>query len=325
MPAPRVHTSIADGRLLAFAPTGPPREDGEPVEPTASFPTAGRPLRADTAPDLRGAVYTTPDELVRVRRDGDVLWRLALGSSDDPVGPSRCATCAFSRDGSVVWLHRPGPYFGSGATDRLHALDAATGAVLARTDLGRAGYWAGSLFPHPDGEHLLLSLSPMDTVDEHTFRARFRVDGTLTVVRYGFEGFLHDLSPDGRFLATAENDDSVTFRAFPHGTVTSRVTIGDFGYDDAFVREHDLEIGCHTAGFLDADTAVVDVHDDYGEGFHENHVVEAATGRVVGPLPGACRHRNVQVLGDGTWLFQGRRHSYWPRVPPTPRSTQCAS
>jgi hypothetical protein len=309
MPAPRVHTYVEDGRLLAFAPTGPPRENGEPVEPTASFPTVGSPLRVDAAPDLCGAVYTTRDELVRVERDGDVLWRLPLGPFDAPARSFRPAACAFSRDGRVVWLHRPGPYFGSGATDRLHAFDAADGAVLAQADLGRADYWTGMLLPHPDGEHLLLGLSPMDAVEDHVLRARLRDDGSLTVVRYGFESFLHDLSPDGRVLATAEDDDGVTFRAFPHGTVTSRVTIGDFGYDDAFVREHDPEIGYRTAEFLDADTAVVDVHDYYGEGFHENHVIEVATGRVLGPLPGACRHKNVQVLGDGTWLFQGRRHS----------------
>ena len=309
MPAPRVRTSIDDGRSLAFAPTGPPRENGEPVEPTASFPTTGLPLRVDAEPDLRSAVYTTRDELVRVERDGNVLWRLALGPANDHVTPYRCATCAFSRDGRTVWLHRPGPYFGPGATDRLHALDAATGAVLAQADLGLANHWAGSLFPHPDGEHLLLGLSSMEAPSDHVFRARLRDDGSLTVVRYGFESFLHDVSPDGRFFATARGDDDITFRAFPHGTVTSRITIEDFGYDGAFVREHDPEIGYCTADFLDADTAVVDVHDYYGEGFHENHVVEVATGRVLGPLPGACRHKNVQVPGDGTWLFEGRRYA----------------
>ncbi|RKS05805.1 hypothetical protein DFP74_1417 [Nocardiopsis sp. Huas11] len=309
MSAPRVHTYVEDGRLLAFAPTGPPRENGEPVEPSASFPALGLPLRVDAAPDLRSAAYTTRDELVCVGQDGNVLWRLALGPSNDHVDPSRCATCAFSRDGRTVWLHRPGPYFGPGATDRLHAFDAATGAVLAQADPGLAHDWAGSLFPHPDGEHLLLGL-PMAPASDHVFRARLRDDGSLTVVRYGFESFLYDLSPDGRLFATARGDDSITFRAFPHGTVTSRITIEDFGYDGAFVREHDPEIGYFTADFLDADTAVVDVHDYYGEGFHENHIVEVATGRVLGPLPGECRHKNTQVLGDGTWMFQGRHYSF---------------
>ncbi|WP_147453829.1 hypothetical protein [Nocardiopsis sp. Huas11] len=303
----RVRTAFSAVEIVAFTFTAPARDDAALPEPAARFPVGEEPTGVSVAPGLDRAAYTTDHDLVRVDADGTVAWRLAL---DAPPRSERFMSgrpsIAFSADGSLLWLYRPDQaWHGPRRTDRLLALDPATGGVLAESDLGSSGHGA-ELLPHPDGRHVLVGVGEGQDGGRN-FLARLE-DGSLALTRYDLYGHLRDLSPDGRVFLLSDEDE-VTSHAFPSGEPISRVGVDAFGYDEE--RFETLFVGLHTAGFLDHRTAVVAVNgevvdpedgDPYLPDFLENHAVDVATGRVLGPLPEPSRYaESLTVLGDGSW------------------------
>ncbi|KOX16954.1 hypothetical protein [Nocardiopsis sp. NRRL B-16309] len=303
----RVLASFSATDILAHAFTSPARDGAAVPDPAARFPLGEEPQRVAVASGLDRAAYTTDHDLVGVDADGTVAWRLSL---DAPPASehymSGRSSIAFSADGSLLWLYRPDlAWHGPGRTDSLHAVDAATGEVLAGARLRSIGHGA-EVRPHPDHGHVLVGVGEGQDGGA-TFHARLDGDA-LVVTPYPLTGYFQDLSPDGRMFSVSDHDE-VTFHAFPSGEPVSRVGVGAFGYDEE--RFETLFVGQTGADFLDERTAVVAVTGEavapedggpYVQDFHENHAVDAATGRVLGPLPEPSRHaERLTVLGDGSW------------------------
>ncbi|MEU0491050.1 hypothetical protein ABZ249_17635 [Nocardiopsis sp. NPDC006139] len=344
----RIVTLTYGAEAYAYAFTERAAESGAPVRHTARFSTRDGATGHAVSPALDRVAYAAGGELVCADRDGTELWRHPLRTGDqDGTYLSGGPSCAFSPDGRTLWLYRQGPMVPvprgespemdrrldrnphlKRGTDRLLALDAADGTVLAEAVLGSSGHGA-LVRPHPDGEHVLVGV--MEGQDGgRNFRARLE-DGGLDLHTYGTYGYLDDLSPSGRVFLVGD-ESGITLHSFPDGE-----ELGGFGLD-AFDHDGDdfetLFLGMHLAAFLDEDRVVVSVHgeravpepeeddedEDYEDDgqdldFRENHVVEAATGRVLGPLPGQSRHHErLVVIGDGSWLSidgaeRPRRHT----------------
>ncbi|WP_017599375.1 outer membrane protein assembly factor BamB family protein [Nocardiopsis lucentensis] len=324
----RIATLASGDEIRAYAFTAPPAEDGAVVEPAARYPAVETAREHAAAPDLSRAAYHTREELVCVDRGGAVLWQrsLEVESADGPL-LTGSGTCAFSADGTTLWVYRRGPLVpmrrGLSAetdrlldrnphmrqgTDRLLALGAADGAVLAEADLKSSGHGA-ELRPHPDGKHVLVGVAEGQD-GGRTFRARLNGD-TLGLHEYdALFSFLRDLSPNGRVFSLSDEEGSVEFRSFPDGELIRELDVGAFGYDEEEFET--LFVGTYLADFVDDGTAVVSVHGErvvregdgeLSEDFHENHLVRVGDGRVLGRLPLTSRTgTGLAPLGDGTWL-----------------------
>jgi hypothetical protein len=304
----RVRTSYSATEIVVHTFTTPARAGAAWPEPAARFPVGEKPEDAAVAPGLDRAAYTTDHDLVRVDPDGTVLWRLSL---DAPPRSEHFmhgkASIAFSADGALLWLYLPDlAWHGPGRTDRLLALDPATGDVLAEADLGSSGHGA-EVRPDPNSGEVLVGVGEGQD-GGRTFRARLD-GGALDLTEYALTGHLFDLSPDGRVFLLSD-DHEVTFHAFPSGDLLSRVGLDAFGYDEE--RFETLFVGEYAADFLDDRTAVIAVTGEvvapedggpYDADFHENHAVDVATGRVLGPLPEPYRFSEwLTVLGNGSWM-----------------------
>ena len=272
-----------------------------------TFPVATEPRGQAVGPDLTSAVYTTDNDLVCVGRAGEVRWRHAFGTVQDEVSGVR-AGCAFSHDGTTVWLFRPDAMgHWNDSRDTWHVLDATTGALLAGAGLDTAGH-GGEHHVHPNGTDVLLDVGEGQ---DGSLLFRGRLDGTTLDVRpYPWnDRVLVALTADGRHFMTVHHDqDDAAFHTYPGGDVIARVCATDLGYDeDAWLA--------WTGGYLDADTAYVVVagENDDEEWFH-HHLVDARTGTHHGLFDARTDDPyGVIPAGDGTWLtfHDGvfRRHS----------------
>lgn len=350
----KIVTLAYGAEVYAYAFAEHASESGAAVRHTARFSTQAGATGHVASPGQDRVVYTVGGrrkeergEVVCAGPGGTVHWRHVLDAKEPPERYlSGSPSYAFSRDGRALWLYVQGPLVpvprGESpemdrrldrnphlvrGTDRLLCLDAADGTVLAEADLGSSGH-AARMLPHPDGEHVLVGV--MEGQDGgRNYRARLK-GGELDLHRYGTYGYLDDLSPSGRvFLVSDESE--ITLHSFPDGEKLSGFGLESFDYD-----EDDFEtlfLGMYLASFLDEDRVVVSVHgeraepeedeedevdevdDSFDPDFRENHTVEAATGRVLGPLPGHSRHHeHLVVLGDGSWLSidgaeRPRRHT----------------
>ncbi|WP_090045400.1 hypothetical protein [Lentzea fradiae] len=248
------------------------------------------------APDLTKAVYTTDNELVCVDPAGEVLWRHALGAVQEEVLSAR-AGCAFSLDGTTVWLFRPdamGRW--NDSQDTWHVLDAATGEVLASAELGTVGH-GGEHYLHPGGTDVLVGVGEGQD-GSLVFRGRF--DGSaLEVAPYPWKDRVFvAFAVDGRqFMSVDHGREDVAFHTYPDGDVVHRITVADLEYDEDVSFEW-------TGGYLDADTAfVVAAGEKDDEEWARHHLIDVRTGAERGTFdPRTDDPYGVIATGGGVWL-----------------------
>nr|WSX75540.1 hypothetical protein OH826_17620 [Streptomyces sp. NBC_00899] len=133
--------------------------DDKPVVPCAVFRLGDRSrdaFGAALAPDSGCVVYATQHEAVRLDAGGSVRWRIRF---TPPAHRSiALADCAFSQDGTLVWIFRPDAMLGRGdGGDCWLVVDAASGRVIAEYVLPTVGQGAHQV-AHPDGVHILLDV-----------------------------------------------------------------------------------------------------------------------------------------------------------------------
>ncbi|MFD6493043.1 hypothetical protein [Streptomyces sp. NPDC060188] len=247
--------------------------------------------------DLQRAYYTTLDAAVCVTAGGAEVWR----SDFEPRSEHRMGHrpgCVLSLDGSTVWVYRPDVMAGRGGPDRWAALDAATGAVVAQTDLRTVGH-GGEQFPHPVDGHVLLDVGEGQD-GSVVYRARL-VEGRMDLVRYpGDDRCLIGLSPDGSHFTTVAHDQSdVALHTYPDGEVTFALSVDAFGHDpDEIYVEW-------SGGYLSTDTVVVSLMgetEDEQEWFR-HYLVDVQSGRIHGEFDAHTDNPyDIRPLGDGSWL-----------------------
>ncbi|RAY14629.1 hypothetical protein DPM19_12770 [Actinomadura craniellae] len=262
------------------------------------LPEGVRPRSHAAAPDLSRATYVTDDEAVCIDRGGRTLWRLDY-TPDRTRSYNSWAKCAFSPDGTVVWVYRPDAMAGMyQVPDRWLAIDAGTGDVLAETGLDCAGHGAFQ-FAHPDGEHMLIDVGEGQD-GARVYRGRL-VQDTIELTAYPWaDRCLMGLAPDGRhFMTVGHDQEDVAFHTYPDGEVTVRIPAESFGHD---LDETRME---WSGGYLDLTTAVVttggETEDE--EEWHTHHLVDPRTGEIKGTLDTPSRHAyDLVPLGDGIWI-----------------------
>ncbi|MFI5546160.1 hypothetical protein ACIA6E_20565 [Streptomyces sp. NPDC051815] len=273
-----------------------------PLEPAAVFRM--RPgdelVESVVRPDLERVVYTTPGGVVCLARTGEPLWAVDFGPRPD-VSHAHRAGCALSLDGGTVWVYRPDVMAQRGTRDQWVALDADSGAVLARRELDTAGH-GGVHHLHPadgsvyltvgegqDGAVLLRGVAGADGGPEFTTDA-------------WPDRCLIDVAPSGEQFMTVDHDQSdVAFHRHPGGEVVLRLSARDFGCDpeDTFLE--------WSGGYLDAHTAVVALSGESGdeEIWFRHHPVNVRTGTVGDALTTAADDAyDLLPLGDGSWLTE---------------------
>ncbi|MFD0268039.1 hypothetical protein ACFVGY_15870 [Streptomyces sp. NPDC127106] len=295
--SPQIITRLVDGRICAYDLASEPLGV---LEPTAVFrPSAGdEPVGAAVSADLRRAVYTTLNAVVCVSAAGEALWRSALEPhSDQPHG--HWPGCVLSLDGRAVWVYRPDAMAGRDGPDQWVALDAGTGAVVARTDLDTVGHGGGQFLHPQDGSVLLDVGEGQDGSVIH--RAAPGEDGAPVVTAYPWwDRCLISLAPGGeQFMTVHHEQRDVAFHRYPDGEVLFALSVEAFGHDPgaAYVE--------WSGGYLMPDTAVVTVagENEDGEEWFRCHLVDVRTGAVAGEFTAHALHADeVQPLGDGSWL-----------------------
>ncbi|MGC5017148.1 hypothetical protein [Micromonospora sp. DT47] len=204
-----------------------PLADGGALGPYVTFPVAGWTKQAsgDIAPDGTSVVYATQPEVACVLADGTVRWRIPL----EPPAHSSIgrADCAFSLDGTQLWLYLPDAMLGRGE-DYWRVLDPADGTLIAETTLSTVGQGAVHAM-HPDGHQVILDLGEGQ---DGLYLFRGGLDGGRLVVEpYPW----HDqgcagLAPDGRsFMTLSHEEDEVTFWTFPDGQRRLSLTLDASG------------------------------------------------------------------------------------------------
>ncbi|MFE6749898.1 hypothetical protein ACFVGM_28895 [Kitasatospora purpeofusca] len=296
----RIVTRLVHGRICAYDLAA---EDRGPLSPVLVCAPAPGDEVVDhaVAADLRRAYFTTPDAVVCVTPDGVEVWRSGL----EPESARHFAHrpgCVLSPDGRVLWVYRPDVMAGRGRPDQWVALDAGSGAVAARADLGTAGH-GGVQLAHPTSGQVLLNVGEGQD-GTAVYRASLTGAGTgtaLDVFQYPWDDrCLIDLSPDGhRFMTVNHDQGDMAVHAFPEGEVVFTLPVDAFGHDPDDAR---LE---WSGGHLDPDTVLVTVvgETEDEEEWFRHYRVDARSGRVRGEFDAqGTDPYDIHPLGDGTWL-----------------------
>ncbi|KAM5354105.1 hypothetical protein ACJ41O_000755 [Fusarium nematophilum] len=288
-------TRYLGGEVRAYQASG---GVGGPLEPLATYriESDDKILKHAVAPDLSRAAYTTRNSVVCVSQDGDLLWRYDLEPRSTRLY-GHTPSCAFSLDGTGLWVYRPDAMAGRGHRDIWVVLRVDTGEVIAEADLDTVGH-GGQHIQHPNGQHVLLEVGEgQDGVN--IFRAVL-TDNRLDLHSYGWiDRCLVDLAPNGRwFMTVAHGQNDIAFHAFPDGEVVLRLPITAFGYydDESFID--------WTGGFLDQDIAIVTIIGETDDQeWHHHHRVDLRSGAPLGRFEAHSRDRyDFEPLGDGTWI-----------------------
>ncbi|MFE2481187.1 hypothetical protein [Streptomyces sp. NPDC059389] len=305
MPLPRTRQIVTrhlDGRIHAYdlACAG----FGE-LTPIAVFrPRAGDEVVSSAVrPDLRGAVYTTLNEVVSLTPAGEAAWTSSFGPhSDTPYGHR--PGCVLSPDARTVWVYRPDVMAGRGQSDQWVAYDADSGAVLARHELETSGHGGIHLVHPTDGSvYLDVGEGQDGTV---IFRATAAAAGAEPeFVTYPWvDRCLVDIAPGGgQFMTVDHGQNDVAFHHHPSGDVLFTLPVEAFGHDP------EADFVEWAGGYLTPDTAVVTLggEDEAAQQeWYRHHLVDVRTGTVAGELAVEVRRSPYEFapLGDGTWLTE---------------------
>ena len=182
--------------------------------------------------------------------------------------------------------------------DHWLAIDAETGAIIARTELNCAGH-GGHQFAHPHGVHMLLDVGEGQD-GSRGYRGHLDRD-VIELTAYPWtDRSLVSLAPDGHHFMTVHHDqEDVAFHAYPDGEVLVRIPVESFGCDpdEAYVE--------WAGGYLDSETAIVTIggETEHEQEWYRHHLVDARTGQVHGTLDTQTRDAyDIEPLGDGSWL-----------------------
>lgn len=268
-------------------------------DPVHSIAVEARYESLDAHPSDLGIAYADRCELVRLDRDGAATGRARISTTPGAEHGGR-VSCAFSYDGSQLWVFSPDVMLERGE-DRILVIDDATGAIVAE-HLTRTVAHGASFTPHPDGSMFVDIGEGQDGV--HLLRCALDGD-TVTVHDYGwFDRVFCGLSPDGQmFMATDHQDGRKAYFHRYDGSTVCEVEL------DAFVglgADHEEPQVEWVGGFLDEQTAVVVLSgydEDSDKDWHEHYLVSPITGQVLGRWEIEVEGPYVvNLLGDGTWL-----------------------
>lgn len=279
-----MHTWHQDGLIRAYRLTY-----STPAQ--ADFPVpAGRLDGYAVAPGLDRAVYALPTRVTCVDRAGAALWQLDLGPAASPDAASVCV--GYSRDGAILWIYCPDVVVRSSADDRLLAVDAASGRILAAAPLD-AGGTGGDLIAVIDG-CVLLDVSEGRN-GSSIYRARL-AGGRVEVQLYPWtDRLLLSLSQDGRhFMTVDQAQQDATFHRYPDGAIIARVA-----------AQPGTTIPW-AGGYLDPTTAVVTIASATDDDVFAQYLVTPTTGEVRDTLEtGSHDPYDFVPLDDGSWITAG--------------------
>ncbi|WP_030264589.1 hypothetical protein [Streptomyces sp. NRRL B-24484] len=292
----RIVTRLVDGAVCAYDLTAGAMGV---LTPAAVF----RPHDEDEAvshavsADLRRAYYATLDAVVCVTAEGAELWRSEFAPRSEERFGHRPG-CALSSDGGLLWVYRPDAMAGRNRPDQWVAVDAGTGATVARADLQTVGH-GGSHLLHPADGRMLLDVG--EGQDGTVIHRASVADGRMELFGYPWtDRCLMDLSPDGRHFMTVDHEQAdVAVHGYPGGDVGFTLTVDAFG--------HDPEEVCveWSGGYLTPDTLVVTLigETEDEEEWFRRYRVDAHAGRVLAPFDARSENPyDFTPLGDGTWL-----------------------
>ncbi|OJJ01901.1 hypothetical protein ASPVEDRAFT_41457 [Aspergillus versicolor CBS 583.65] len=303
-------TRYVNGEIRAYYTHSSPMTVGS-LKPAATYSINpyttdnSRWLTHAVSASLDRAVYLNRYSAICINQTGHPLWRHDFEPSPESNSVAG-GGCAFSRDGSHLWVYRPDAMNDCGP-DLLVVLDASSGAEIAREELDSVGQGA-IITVHPDGRNILFDVGEgQDGVK--MYRAVLAGDNDkIELHSYGWEDrCLLDMAPDGRtFMTVDHNVGDAAFHAFPGGDVLLRVSVEDFGYEGDEDDEDDEACIHYIGGFLDLNTAVVTVKGETeDEEWVHYHAVDVRTGAHLGRLdahPHNDEAEGFQPLGDGTWV-----------------------
>lgn len=287
-------TRLVDGHICAYDLTA---DAWGLLSPAMAFQPSPHDDVVDHTSDLHRAFYTTLNAVVSVTQDGTEVWRSAFAPwSDQPRGHR--PSCLLSLDGRVVWVYRPDAMAGRDQPDSYVALDAETGATIARADLETVGH--GSLqLRHPASDQVLFDVGEGQ---DGSVVYRAALDGDrIDLFRYPWtDRCLIGLSPDGRQFMTVEHGQAdVAFHAYPQGEVQLELSVDAFGHDPDEVYVE------WTGGYLTRDTAIVTLvgETEDEQEWSRHYRVDVRTGQVEVEFEARTDNPyDFRPLGDRSWL-----------------------
>jgi hypothetical protein len=306
---PRPVTWLVGGKICAYDlstdatdATDATDSGGELKPVLSSTPAAGDEVVGHGVFDGFGRVhYTTHNAVVCMTAEGVERWRHRLDPWTDRVHGHHPGG-VLSADGRVLWVYRPNVMAERGLADQWVALDSATGAVLAQTDLETAGH-GGVQLVHPTNGQVLLDVGEGQD-GSVVYRGTLTGDGIDLVRHPGDDRCLIALSPDGQHVMTVDHGQGdVAVHAHPDREAVFTLSVEDFGHDP---EEVCVEWG---GGYLDSRTLVVALGGEPGEeeDWFRHYLVDARSGGVLGEFEGHARDAyDLFPLGDGSWLTKGR-------------------
>lgn len=247
--------------------------------------------------DLQRAYYTTLDAVVCMTTDGIEVWRSEL----EPRAVERRGhrpSCVLSRHDEVVWVYRPDAMAGRDRPDQWVALNAATGAAIAKADLETVGH-GGVHVVHPTSGQILLDVGEGQD-GSAVYRASLTAAG-MDLFRYPWDDrCLIGLSPDGRQFMTVHHEQTdVALHTYPEGDVEFALSVDVFGHDPDEVSVE------WCGGYLSPDAVVVTVggETEDEEEWFRRYLVDVRSGQVRAEFDARSDNPyDVHPLGDGTWL-----------------------
>jgi hypothetical protein len=189
-----------------------------------------------------------------------------------------------------------------GRADHWAILDAETGAVIDKVDLGTSGHGAMH-YAHPNGTDHLIDVGEGQD-GSFIFRGSLS-EGALDLFAYPWnDRCMIGLSPDGSHFMTVHHEQAdVVFHAYPNGDPVLQLSVDAFGHDpdEAYVE--------WSGGYLDDNTAIVTItgadedEDEDDCEWHRHYFVDLSTGDVGPELSTASQHPyDIEPLGDRSWL-----------------------
>ncbi|EER39773.1 conserved hypothetical protein [Histoplasma capsulatum H143] len=274
------------------------RSPGVLGNPDINFPVSDRPESSAISYDRMIAAYSTPTTLRCINRRGEVLWSYQF--TDRTKGYMCYITQPeFSFDGRVVWLYRPDcGIWGEDCTDKLLAINAATGSIISQVDLGSTGHCARFL-AHPNNQFMLLDVgegqdgSPlfMFYLDEADSVQLTRCDWCV-----GYR--LLDISLDGtRCVSVDEMQNRVILHSLPSGQTLGTIEVDEFGQDASYIETY-------PGGYCDDNSVIINVRgESEGSDWNQRFLLDAHAMKVIRPIgPQTEDAESLFLPGNGMFV-----------------------